>query len=263
MQLSHFARLKGKNIHGVDGEVGSLEDIYFDDSLWTVRYIVVKTGNWLKKREVLISPVQIEAFKTWKEGDLSVNLTQDQIKNAPEIATDRPVSKQYEQELMSFHGYPDYRQFPGIWGYGIYPNHLLDESLREGDFEVNVNRASEDPHLRSAKEVKGYSVGCPDGTMGGIDDFLIDAQTWSIRYVDVDTVKWWPSKHVLLPTDSIQSVNWSERKMEVSLSKEQIKESPPYDSGSVVTRADEEKLYRHYNKTPYWENMADTRRKAS
>jgi len=30
--------------------------------------------------------------------------------------------------------------------------------------------------------------------MGHLDDFIIDDETWTIRYVVVDTRNWWPGK---------------------------------------------------------------------
>ena len=48
--------LKGTTIAAKDGEIGSVQDLYFDDLTWTVRYLVVDTGTWLPGRQVLISP---------------------------------------------------------------------------------------------------------------------------------------------------------------------------------------------------------------
>jgi len=30
---------------------------YFDDEKWEIRYLVVNTGAWLSRREVLVSPI--------------------------------------------------------------------------------------------------------------------------------------------------------------------------------------------------------------
>lgn len=51
--LEHYA------IRAADGKIGALEDFYFDDKEWVIRYLVVDTGSWLSNRRVLISPISI------------------------------------------------------------------------------------------------------------------------------------------------------------------------------------------------------------
>ena len=48
--------LYGYKLHSRDAELGKVEEFYFDDKHWTIRYLVAETGNWLSGREVLISP---------------------------------------------------------------------------------------------------------------------------------------------------------------------------------------------------------------
>jgi hypothetical protein len=48
--------LKGYRLKAKDGELGKVKDFYFDDKFWTIRYIIVDTGNWLRSWQVLISP---------------------------------------------------------------------------------------------------------------------------------------------------------------------------------------------------------------
>jgi sporulation protein YlmC with PRC-barrel domain len=35
-------------------DLGTIQDFYFDDERWTIRYVVVKTGRWLTGRTVLL-----------------------------------------------------------------------------------------------------------------------------------------------------------------------------------------------------------------
>lgn len=48
--------LKGDKLASLNGEIGKVKELYFDDLLWTTRDLVADTGNWLKGRQVLISP---------------------------------------------------------------------------------------------------------------------------------------------------------------------------------------------------------------
>jgi sporulation protein YlmC with PRC-barrel domain len=54
--LRNIKDLIGFRIAAKDGEIGKVKDFYFDDETWTIRYLIVKTGDWLSTREVLISP---------------------------------------------------------------------------------------------------------------------------------------------------------------------------------------------------------------
>ena len=57
--LRSVNELKGFEIVATDGEIGDVEEFYFDDERWALRYIVVNTGNWLSGRQVLISPFSV------------------------------------------------------------------------------------------------------------------------------------------------------------------------------------------------------------
>jgi hypothetical protein len=45
--------LLGFGIRATDGIIGTVDDLYFDDQDWTIRYCVVNTGSWLTGRKVL------------------------------------------------------------------------------------------------------------------------------------------------------------------------------------------------------------------
>ncbi len=48
--------LIGYAIEATDGRMGKVGEFYFDDQVWVIVYLVVRTGNWLYGRKVLISP---------------------------------------------------------------------------------------------------------------------------------------------------------------------------------------------------------------
>ncbi|HZV92933.1 MAG TPA: PRC-barrel domain-containing protein, partial [Caldimonas sp.] len=77
-------------VGATDGTIGHVKDLYFDDQAWVVRYFVVDTGAWLTGRKVLVSPIAIER-SDWAERVLHVRMTKEQVKNSPDIDTDKPV----------------------------------------------------------------------------------------------------------------------------------------------------------------------------
>jgi hypothetical protein len=49
--------LKGCTLQSRDGEIGNVNEFYFDDQHWAIRCLVADTRNWLTDRQVLITPM--------------------------------------------------------------------------------------------------------------------------------------------------------------------------------------------------------------
>lgn len=107
-------------------------------------------------------------------------------------------------------------------------------------------------HLRSAREVSGYRIQASDGEIGHVQDFILDDETWDIRYVVVDTRNWWMGKEVLVAPQWIQGVDWDLQKVFVDLTRESIRNSPEYENLNTISRDYEEKLYEYYKRRSYW-----------
>ena len=105
--LRSIRQLYGKALGTAEGDIGRVKDFYFNDQHWVVRYVIADTGSWLSGRLVLISP---HAFgNVHQDGDcLLVNLSRKQIENGPAIDSDKPVSRQYEEDYYRYYGWPVY-----------------------------------------------------------------------------------------------------------------------------------------------------------
>jgi len=123
---------------------------------------------------------------------------------------------------------------------------------RESGKTLNQDGKAWDPHLRSTDSVQGHNLQALDGEIGHVEDFVIDDETWAIRYLIVDTRNWWPGKKVLISPQWIERVSWSESKVFVNLSREAIKQSPEYTEESLLTRDYETGLHQHYQREGYW-----------
>jgi hypothetical protein len=238
--LEKVKTMKGYQLRGLDGKIGSVEELYFDDHHWTIRYLVADTGNWLSGREVLISPYALGDVNS-DEKYIDVDLTKKQIERSPSLATDRPVSQQFEASYYEFYGWPNYWNGPFMWGTSPYILRNIKRFNR-----VAKNKKAWDPHLRSSADVTGHHIQALDGGIGHVADFIIDDETWAIRYLVVKTRNWWPGKLVLISPRWIKRVDWNESKVFVGLTREVIKQSPPFTPGSLVTRDYEIGLHLHY-----------------
>src|SRR6202167_3421446 len=118
--LRNTADLKGFAIRATDGELGTVDQLYFDDKTWGIRYLVVETGGWLGGRQVLISQISL-VHPDWQAKQLNAALKKKQVKNSPNIDSHQPVSRQHEAEYYGYYGYPSYWEGPYLWGPAFLP----------------------------------------------------------------------------------------------------------------------------------------------
>lgn len=244
--LINAKTLKGYTLDSRDGAIGKAKEFYFDDQHWTVRYLVADTGNWLTSRQVLISPYSLLSIDA-EEKRIAIELTKQQIEESPSLDTDKPVSRQFEESYHGYYGMPLY--WVGQYAWGMYPYLMID---REEWKNTPKSDESWDPHLRSTQAVSGSHIEATDGSIGHVEDFIVDDETWAIRYFIVDTRNWWPGKQVLVSPLWIDRVSWGDSTVFVSLTREAIKQSPEYTEGSLLTRDYESKLHGHYRRQGYW-----------
>jgi hypothetical protein len=244
--LSKVKALIGYKLYALDGEIGRIKAFHFDDRYWTIRYLGVETGDWLLDRQVLISPCALVAVNRQKH-HITVDLTKKQIADSPHLSTDRPVSRQFEEAYHGYFGWPTY------WSdsYILDRHSHLVRDKRKWRESVRNGRSFE-PHLRSTRDVNGRRVQASDGEIGHVDDFIIDDNTWTIRYLIVDTRNLLPGKRVLIAPQWIECVNWSESKVQINLLRETIRQSPEFKDESLPAGDYESSLHRYYNRREYW-----------
>lgn len=102
-----------------------------------------------------------------------------------------------------------------------------------------------------AKTLKGYKLDSKDGEVGKVKEFYFD-ETWTIRYLVINTASWWVGKKILISPQWIDHVSWEDLKVFVNLTRENILQSPEYSEENLLTRDYETQLHRHYNRNVYW-----------
>ena len=241
-QLRRVRELTELMILGTDGEIGSVQEVYFDDRNWAIRYLVVKAGGWLLSREVLLAPAAVaeinDAHRTMK-----VALTKDQIRRAPPIEAAKPLSRDYEEAYFRhFQWAPYWEPGPTEWAssvpYPEMPPLPIDTTLPAD--------APKNPHLRSSREITGYDIQAMNGAIGHVEDLVVDDETWTVRYIEVDTRNWLPGKNVLLQMMRIDHISWVDRSVVVMLSRQAIESAPAYDPSKLITPSYEVQLFKHY-----------------
>jgi hypothetical protein len=250
--LTNATKLKGLVIRAVDGELGTVDQFYFDDDTWAIRYLLVNTGGWLDGKEVLVSPFSV-IHADLGAGRLDVALTKKQVEHSPDIDVHKPVSRQHEAAYLGYYEYPYYWGGPYLWGPAAYPIGLTAAPRTATEaMAKRIETESTDSHLRSSQAVTGYNVEAFDGEIGHVDGFVVDDEAWTIRYLEVATRNWWPGKKVLVSPAWVERVSWADSKVCVGLTREAIQTGPEYVESAPITREYENRLYFHYGRPPYW-----------
>ncbi len=251
--LRPFEKLRGYKLAAKDGEIGEVQEFYFADQDWRIRYLIVATGSWLNSREVLIAPGALREIDA-QSGAIAVNLTQEQVRNSPPLDSDKPVSRQYEQQLYRHYNWDPNWVVPGAAGLGAYAPAVVaqQEALAEQAAPKQPDPDA-DPHLRSSEElVDRYSIHAQDGEIGRVHDFVIDDESWRVRYIVVRTGVWFGSD-VLLSPEWIERISFDRSEVFVNLPRSTIKDAPEYDSGAPISHAFEQRLHDHYGRKAYWD----------
>ena len=201
---------------GRDGELGSVEEMYFDDEKWTIRYIITDLGGDSEKERAAVSPVSVDGVD-WKNRMILVDLSRGEVAGSPEVEPEQPFGRQKERQLNSYYGIPVYWNGVGLWGNHVYPGLLAGESPAEED------RSDGEPHVHATREAFGYRIEATDGEMGRVDDLVVEEKTWEIQFLVIDTGSWLPGKKVIVDTHWIDEVDWREGKVSVSLPRNAIR----------------------------------------
>ena len=220
-----------------------MSDFLFDDASRSIRWLVVETGKWLSGRKVLLPASALGQFDP-SGREIAVKLTMQQVKDSPDIDTDRPVSRQTESSMFGYYGSSPYWSAGlgmggygmGVGGYGMgmvgaggamagSPSLGSGYRRREEDL-AEIRHEDDDPNLRSIDAVTGYHIHAADGEIGHVEDFLVGDDDWRIHYLVVDTKNWWPGKKVLIPPGSAIEINWDDRVVSLSCNRQKVKDSP-------------------------------------
>ena len=196
----------GTALEGSDGRVGTLYDLLFDDQSWKLRHLVVSTGRWFRGLQVLVDPEVIERTD-WPERHLQVRLTREQARQSPNADADLPVARRQILEAVT--------------------QALVSEAYWAKIPDLS-SEFEGDPHLHSTKMLTGLHIHCTDGQLGHVEDFVIDDETWRVADLVVDTRNWWPGKRVLVEPTLVKSIDWDDRGIRLTRSREQIEHWPAY-----------------------------------
>jgi hypothetical protein len=232
--LWNSRKIHGYAIEADDGQLGRIDDFLFEDTNWSIRWLVVDTRRWLANRKVLLPTVALGHLDP-DQREFSVRLSKSQVEDSPNIDTDLPVSRQMESNIFDTYGWSPY------WGNGYLTSgfcsmlapELVPPTRAEPAVRDTENRDG-DSHLRSVGQIINYHIHATDGEIGHLSDVLISDADWSICYLVVDTGTWWGGKKVLVPPRWVQRVDWIAAEISLNVDCVTLKERPHYTSETEV-----------------------------
>jgi uncharacterized protein YrrD len=226
--MNNASLVIGKTIDALDGEIGSVHDLYFDDQTWSVRYLVVDTGRWLPGRKVLVVPEAI--VKPWHhQPAIAVKLTTEQIRSSPDIDTAMPVSRVAEELLHRHYQWTPYWDSTIV---PIPPMPPLPPALTVEEDRQEAGKTAEslvDVRLRSANELGGYHVKAGNGEVGHVEDLLLDDDLSRILFLVVEVKGWLFGKKVLAGPSLISRVDWATSTVHVDANRQALKSAQEYN----------------------------------
>jgi len=173
--------LIGYRVVTTDGEIGEVDEFYFDDQTWTVRYAIVKLEGMHGRRVLIATDV---LTKDDEARVFFVSYTKNQVVDSPLIDIAKPVSRQQENDLY--------------WHYG--GNRYWENGESTGG-------------LRRSLYLDGFHVHAMDGEFGSICELNLDDVTWQVRHLVVEMG--WPTggKKILIPIGHLAKMRWADAEL--------------------------------------------------
>jgi hypothetical protein len=213
--LWNASALNGYRVKATDGEPGAVAGMLYDGADWSVRWLVVDTGDCLSGRLALV-PAAALGLPDPEARHLPVELTMRQIEESPGYDADGPLAPEAEAMVRAHYHLP-----AGIGG-------------------------GPGTRVHSVSEITGDSIEATDGDIGHAEDFLIDTAAWQVRYLVVHTSDWWPGEKLLVSPLSIDWIDRARSIIHLGVSRQKVRDSPPYDAAGTVDGAYEESFHTYY-----------------
>ena len=178
-----------------DGEEHQVRSLLFDDRTWTISFLVTDAGSWFTRRQVVIGTDATDE-PDWAKKVITAKITHQELARCADASTVRPVSQQQQLALKKYFGWPESE-----------PRWDVPAALVPAQREFPV-QANDDPHLRNTMDLLGYEVWSADRRAGHVSDFIMEPNSWHIKYLSVKVGDWVYHEERFVPTLAVQSISW-------------------------------------------------------
>ena len=98
----------------------------------------------------------------------------------------------------------------------------------------------------------GLHIEASDGEIGKIKDVYFDDHSWAVRYLVVEAGAWFADRKALISPISVSRIDWANSAMQLKLTRQQVRTSPPIDTDTPVSRQHETDFFDYYGYPYYW-----------
>lgn len=232
--------LIGYDVLATDEKVGSIEDIYFDDNEWIVRYLVDKTGFLFFGKKVLIPLLELDSIDSNKK-NVKLKITKEEVMNSPTIDQDEPVSRDKEKLILGYYAFQPYWNVgSGFMGGGIgnAGSGYMGSAAGFGGLKsrreiVKDSEEDEENSLRSVTEMVGYKMGIKEDEIGEVADLILD-ENHEIAFIAVKTDKLECRDYMLVLPEWIHYISYRGKVFSTNKPKAYFENCPEYNLGDTV-----------------------------
>ncbi|WP_332697414.1 PRC-barrel domain-containing protein [Halalkalibacter lacteus] len=222
-----------------DGELGSIDDFYFEASNLMIRYFAINTRKWFFGGTGLLSPKAFAAINI-PEQMIEVTITKEQLKNSPKLSDHSPLSLAYEKKLNHYYGWSLYWKdqiAPPIEGENLSGS-PMNGVFTSADDQQELVQLNQTHHvLRTSSELIGCKVYAKNKEVGKITDLVIDHQSWDIRFLEIDIGGFLSKQVVPLSTNWISEINWIDGVVLMNKDKQEVEQTLSFE-GSYLYEGD-------------------------
>lgn len=93
----------GYNVEAQQSRLGHVSDFLIDNQNWKLRYLLVDTGTLLPGKQLLIATEWVDTVD-WAASLIELDLTLEQLEQAPAFDPDQPFERAYEEQLWAHYG---------------------------------------------------------------------------------------------------------------------------------------------------------------
>jgi hypothetical protein len=186
LRLSRLRRFTGGTS---DGELGSIDTLYFDPEDWAVRFLAMNFGPQHEGlSSALVSPLQIRDLRVTDE-EMELD-PRHPIYRLVKGDRHRPLSPELTGAVVEHYELPRFWDGSGVWGEHSSPRELTNAASASGTDMRNdtgggvrtEERVEAPPTVFPHHSLMGRGVFSPDSRLGVISDLLVDVEAWRIRY---------------------------------------------------------------------------------
>ena len=216
----HLSEVPGYLVHGRDGNLGAVTDLYFDDVYWRVRYLSVTGGDKTGPRSFLFAPGMISRIDR-EIGWIALLVKAAAVCESPEVPAGRNSAWKEESCQRDYYGMP--YCWPSMASSG----------------QVAQFHAAGSQRLHSLKQVLGNRVlaGEGDEDIGPLTDLVVDDHTWEVQGIEVEAGRWLPTGRVWISAAGIRQVRGSSKQVVLGLPLDALLTSPTADRPGRLAQA--------------------------